>query len=206
MGDTVEVEDDGKVEIKVNGKTTRVESVFVAAVLVTWGEHILSVFNPKWGEFTLPMTKQRKLVDTETAFTTLEPWKNAAARAASEALGVIFCPEGHDGAQCESILSLPFEQRLITARIAQSDRDGEIKAYQFHIYELPFVDNDRPQMVPGSVTTWLTSEQILDTNLRPISFTARSIVGALQGVAKAQGKRFPDSTIDWPQVHSRGKE
>lgn len=168
-------------------------TVFVAVSVITWGELILAVYNPKWGSFTLPMTKHRRLVDRKARVMRDEHWPTTAARAAAEWTGALFSSATASSAPGLSLVSL--KHLLTTVRVIQGDRDGKVKAYNFRVYGLDFVTE--PQLVPGSVTTWLTADRFLDENLCPISDTARLITGWLREVAQRQGKTFPDPTIDW---------
>jgi hypothetical protein len=136
--------------------------VDVAVSLVTSGPRVLVAWNPKWGEFSLPMTKRRVWRDPRVAASHhAEDWNDAAARAAAECLGRTCEPE--------FLLDVPGEYQ-------QSDRDGAWKRYNFQVFQLTLAD--QPDLVPGVVAEWLSPKEVL--NCRPISPTARFVIGKLQ--------------------------
>ena len=159
-----------------NGREVPV--VFVAAVVVRCRDRILLVHNPKWGAFTLPMTKQRESADPKTGKVKAEPWPNAAARAAGEWLGSLFYLDGKTKKTVLPGLPLASLKRITEmAGVLQSDRDGLLKAYNIRVYGIQF--DVQPSLIHGSNSCWLTADEILDERLGPISRTARLIVKPL---------------------------
>ena len=139
----------------------------VVAVVVMKAGHILLAYNEKWGAFTLPMTKRRTWEDPSQKADAVreEEWEDAALRAASEWLG------STTKAKPEGLGQVPEFQ--------QSDRDGKWKRYHTEAFRL--VVEDSLDSAPGKSTEWLTVEDILDEDRRPISPTARHVMAELQG-------------------------
>ena len=103
----------------------RVE-VAVVLIAIRDTDQILSVHNPCWGAFTLPMTKRRTWEDPAVRVgRKAEDWLAAATREAAEKLGRTFAPN-------ELPVSL-----LQETEYKQSDVDGIWKMYCFHIFRLP---------------------------------------------------------------------
>lgn len=135
--------------------------VEVAVTLIVRGEFLLAVYNPRWAAFTLPMTKRRIHQDPNIAPAHREEdWINAGARAAAEYLGRTLT----------ALEELPVE----VPPYQQSDRTGEWKHYSFRVFRCPFEASDRIR--PDAVIEWLTRDQFLDEERRPISPTARHIL------------------------------
>ena len=104
--------------------------VRLAAVAITRGPEFLTVFNPKWCAFTLPMTKRRVWTDPEVpAADHEEDPLHAALCAVAEVLARPFAPFEFPG-PVELVELQPFQQ---------SDRDGVWKLYRFDVFrmELP---------------------------------------------------------------------
>lgn len=80
------------------------------------GGHFLIAWNAKWGCFTLPMTKVDKQLPAETPI-------EAAVRAAAEVLQV----------PCRAISG---QEPQFFRGLQKSDRDAEIKDYQYHIVQV----------------------------------------------------------------------
>jgi hypothetical protein len=148
------------------GSSRLMKLLDIAAVVVRRGDSVLTVWNDSWGAFTLPMSKRRLLKDPEAreGSERLEDWKEAAVRAAAEALG-------------RTIVKEP-ELILDMSEFQQSDRDGTWKRYHIQAFELLVDDDTNPS--PARVTEWLTPEQIADERREPISPTARHIIGELR--------------------------
>ena len=133
--------------------------VDVAVCLITCGPRLLLVWNRKWGEFTLPMTKRRVWHDPRVAAShRAEDWQDAAARAGAECLSKT--------CSLTSLLEVPGEYK-------QSDRDGLWKRYHFQVFQISF--GYHPRLIPGTVVEWLTPDEI--QNCRPVSPTARFLIG-----------------------------
>jgi hypothetical protein len=140
--------------------------VDVAVALITDGGRILAVYNPKWGAFTLPMTKRRDWHDPAVpASRHAEDWGDAAARAAAEWLG----------RTCDPVPL--FDD---AGEYQQSDRDGTCKRYQFRVFRQAV--EGEPGLVPGAIAEWLTPAEFLTR--RPVSPTARHVIAALQEAGK----------------------
>lgn len=169
-----------------------VPAVFVAATVITHGKDILVVHSPLWGSYTLPMTKQR--AD--------EPWATAAMRAAAECLDVLFS----SGSKVKDAgLGKPLAPPKLYARtvdLTQSDRTGQVNVYNFQIFGLEL--DSKPQLAPGIIAKWLTTDEILNHQLKPISGTARFLIGELDNRATKQKLTFPHKNIKWPKRESVG--
>jgi hypothetical protein len=136
----------------------------VAITLIRRGakkDQILAHYSPNWDAFTLPMTKRRKYFDPDVdSEARLEDWLDAAARAASEVLGRTCSPT----ALLEDFL--PEHE--------QSGRDGKWRLYRFRVFEVVLRDGE--SLPAGQTVEWLTTDQFLDPNRRPISPTARHVI------------------------------
>jgi hypothetical protein len=138
--------------------------VDVAVTLITRGGRVLAVYNPRWGAFTLPMTRRRDWHDPAVAASHHgEDWADAAARAAAEWLGRTCDPK--------PLLDDP-------GGYQQSDRDGAWKRYHFQTFQVALADD--PALAPGAVVEWLTPAELLSPTRRPISPTARHLIAQLQ--------------------------
>jgi ADP-ribose pyrophosphatase YjhB (NUDIX family) len=140
--------------------------VDVVATLIMKGDRILAVYNDKWGSFSLPMTKRRSWEDpvAEKGAERVEDWEDAAIRAASEWIGCTTTQKPQ-----------PLSE---VGEFQQSDRDGKWKRYHLQAYKLAVADDT--QIPPARVAEWLTVDQLLDENRKPISPTARHIVSELK--------------------------
>lgn len=139
----------------------------IAAVIVSSGGKILTVFNERWGAFTIPMTKVRAWKDPveKEAPERQEEWMDAAMRAAAEVLGRTV--EGNE-----------FEFLMDVSEFQQSDRDSRWKRYRMKAYGIS--PTGRVGVPSNAVTQWLTPEEIMDENRGPISPTARHAIAELQ--------------------------
>jgi hypothetical protein len=89
-----------------------------------------------------------------------ESWADAAARAAGEWIAETFYLEP--------------QARFALIEIQQSDRDEKWKQYHFQVFQ---IDAQRDtKLSPGARIEWLSPDDILDPNRRPISDTARMLV------------------------------
>ena len=140
--------------------------VEVAVALVRSGDEILTVYNPKWEAFTLPMTKRRRWKDPDESVANEheEDWADAAARAAVECVG--------------RTVSIPAEPLHVITDLEHSGRTREWKHYRVHVFEVRL--NKPAELVQGLVVQWLTVEELLDECRRPISPTAREVVRQLR--------------------------
>ncbi len=138
----------------------------VSVALITWRKRVLTVFNPRWGAFTLPMTKRREWVARHARKSRREEsWEDAAIRAAAEALGRTFSAKAVTG----PVLKLD--------GYAQSDSDGQVKTYHFQVFHIPL--DTEIELLSGAVAEWLLPVELADPDREPISPTARHLVGKL---------------------------
>ena len=148
------------------GAKADIPELDVAVALIQRGESFLAVYNPKWGQFTLPMTKRRQWRDpnmAKDAPLNHEQWIDAAARAAAEWLERTCFPV------TEPVVESPGYQ--------QSDRDGIWKRYHFKVFRVELAeDEDVPE---GKVVEWLTPADFKDEDRRPVSPTARHLITLL---------------------------
>lgn len=70
----------------------------------------------------------------------------------------------------------------------QSDRDGQWKRYEFHVFRLDLVNLD---LILSDKVDWLTPAEFLDLDRRPLSKTARDIVSGVQAATQLHNKPFP---------------
>ena len=143
---------------------TQIPNVEVVATLLLQSDKLLSIFNPRWGAFTFPMSKRRFFMDTivsETA--TPEKLNRAAARVAAEVLGRSFQPD-------------EFPTPLLEIKnFEQSDVDGIWKLYTIHVFTLKL--SEGVCFAPGLVAEWRTPKE-LDTR-EPVTRTARFILARM---------------------------
>ena len=139
-------------------------SVDVGVAVIVRGDKILSVYNHKWGSFTLPMSKLRKWQDPQAGSgVRFEAGQQAACRAAAETLG--------------RTLTVEPETAGVDVTLAQSDSDLLWKRYSFRVFKFEFKGAVRT--APGVISEWLTKNQFLDPKRWPISDTARHLVRLL---------------------------
>ena len=140
------------------------KTVQVAVTVIQSGQKILTVYNPKWGSFTLPMTKRRQWQDPSADNGTRdEEWADAAARAAAEWLGRTF------GDFPEPLLEI--------ADFQQSDREGTWKWFRLMVFRILLDRQER--LVDGAIAEWLADDEF-QPNRRPISDTARHVIAELK--------------------------
>ena len=141
--------------------------VEVAVALITSGGRVMTIYNPRWGAFSLPMTKRRDWADPSLANGhRQDAWSEAGARAAAETLGTTF-------------RSQSFAQPIYEiAEFQQSDSDGKWKRYHFQVFHVPFAD--KPESVHGVIVEWMPPAYFEDQERRPISPTARHIIAELR--------------------------
>jgi hypothetical protein len=136
-----------------------------AVALIKQGSKYLAVYNPGWEAFTLPITKRRVWQVPQDPPTILEEdWADAAARAAAEWLG-----------RTVRLQAAPFHEIV---DLEYSGRTGEWKHYHLQIFEVP-VQSD-VKTANGTATEWLTVDEFLDEDRRPISPTAREVMRQLK--------------------------
>ena len=146
----------------MNGK--QIPSVEVVATLMLQGDKLLSVFNPRWGAFTFPMSKRKFFKDAVVSeAATPEKLNRAAARVAAEVLGRSFLPD-------------EFPSPLLEIKdFEQSDVDGIWKLYTIHVFTLKL--SEGVCFAPGLVAEWRTPKE-LETR-EPVTHTARFILARM---------------------------
>ena len=139
--------------------------VDLATTLLVKDGRVLAVYNAKWGAFTLPMSKRRRweapagTKETERE----EEWTDTAVRAAAEWLGRTLTGEPEFLAE--------------VAEFQQSDRDAQWKRYRMRVYKIEVDTLDLPA---GKACEWLLPDELTDEDRRPISPTARHVIGELK--------------------------
>jgi len=143
------------------GKNLPVPSVDVAVALIVSGDRILTVYNPLWSAFTLPMTKLHRWTHpTDPDKSTVEAWPDGAVRAAAEWLG-------------RTLTTVP-KEIADEPGYEQGDRTGEWKRYHFKVFRFDF--DAEPDLAGGAVVEWLTKAEIINPDRKPIAKTARDLV------------------------------
>jgi hypothetical protein len=143
------------------GSCPTVEAV---ATVLADGPRILAVFNPRWGGFTLPMSKRKQFRDSSISpAIRQEEWPTAAARVAAEILGRSFIPADFPQPLCEI---KDFEQ---------SDADGVWKLYTIQVFGLAVTGHVR--LAPGVVAEWLRPEDFQQRE--PMTHTVRFVLGQM---------------------------
>lgn len=169
--------DENKSNVNGNGneamKTTELDiptpSVAVTVIAIEHTDQILAVLNPRWGSFTLPMTKQKRWIDPEVpAGKRWEKLELAATRAATEALGRTFNA---------AALPVPVLKEL---DCRQSDAEGIWKLYALHIFGLKVPAGTG--VAPCTIAEWLTPADF--GTREPISPTSRYVIACLQREGK----------------------
>ncbi len=158
----------------------------VAVVIIAFGKEILLPFNPKWGAFSLPMTKRRKWFDPNFGGQErLEEWRAAAVRASAEVLGRTFdqnelpvpLADLKDLQQMEPDSGLVgYLKDLIIVDFKPSVREqGLWKRYELHIFALALGQKETP--ATGMAAEWLAPPDYKKRH--PISPTATRILDHL---------------------------
>lgn len=159
----------------------------VAVTLIEQGGRILAVYNEPRAWFSLPMTKRRRWYDpsaplgSEERIPKKEEWTDAAVRAAAEWLGSTSSTE-------------PKSLGEMTGRF-QGDLDGTWKLYEFHAYQVSLRADQEPRS--GAVAQWLTVDEFLDENRRPIGGASRYVIRQLLKEADSQQAGFPEPGPLW---------
>ena len=129
----------------------------LAAVAITRGPEYLTVFNGKWGVFTLPMTKRRTWSDPRVPASDHEEEPlDAAIRAAAEALGRPLAP-------------YEFPRAVEPGRAATVPAIGPGRALEeLPVRRLPSRSRERRGTAPvdGVSTAWLTLDGLRSTRSR----------------------------------------
>lgn len=130
---------------------------------------ILLDFNPRWGVFTLPVSKRRTLQPGGPSATPAsESWHDAALRAAAEVLGQPFPPS--------ALTETPDYVEPFT----QSGRDCVMKRYEYRVFAMPWATP--PQPVPGHVAVWVdrAAASLKVPPFGPLSPTVHKVLTARQ--------------------------
>lgn len=136
--------------------------VEVGVALIMSGDKVLVAFNPRWGTFSLPMSKQRTLEDPRVPLgKRTEEWHEAAARAAAEILG-------------RTLVDFPSKPVADVPEYQQSDSDFRWKRYHFQVFRID-VGPDR-KVAPCVAAEWLTTAEMTEDGRVPVSKTARDLV------------------------------
>lgn len=141
-------------------KADHLPEVEVSVVIIRKGEHMLAVWNNRWGAFTLPMTKRRTSLDRRLKQVKVEPAERAACRAAAEVLGIAFSKS-----EAPKRIDHLYDLR-------QSDATGEVKSYAFEIFLLDVAEACQP--CPGVISQWMRPQDFRDKE--PVSDSARAIL------------------------------
>jgi hypothetical protein len=151
--------------------------VHVSAVAITQGGSILTVFNEKWGGFTLPMSQIRTWPHPDGLSKDVEELpQDAAIRAAVEALGRPLGP--HELPQRHAVHTLdPYDQ---------SGRDRFWKCYHYQIFQIEVDPGEVPKPLGGASMAWMTVEEM--EKLKPVTSTARYIANAMKAASSSAGK------------------
>jgi hypothetical protein len=148
-----------------NMKSKQIENVEVVATLMRQGPKILSVFNPRWGAFTFPMSRRKFFKDSTVSEAIMpENLDRAAARVAAEIMGRSFPPE-------------EFPKPLLDIKgYEQSDADGVWKLYEFHVFTLKLSEGVR--LGPGIIAEWMTPKEL--QSREPVTHTARFVLSRIK--------------------------
>ena len=139
------------------------ERVEVAVIVIWKSAMVLTIFNDKWGAFTLPMSKLRKHYDPlNPSEVHIEDRMDAAIRVAGELRGRTFAKN-----ECPKYLKTTTEMR-------QSDRTGEFKLYTFHVFEMSMYPDEK--LRESLIFEWLQKQEILNNTVFPVSSTAKFIL------------------------------
>lgn len=151
--------------MRTEGHNMKCPTVEAVAVVIAQGSNILAVFNPRWGAFTLPMSKRKQFLDrTISEAAKPEEWDRAAARVAAEILGRSFTRKEFPKPICEI---KDFEQ---------SDADGVWKLYTIQVFGLKL--SESVKLAPGIVAEWTPAA---DFKVRePVTHTVRFIIDRLE--------------------------
>ena len=155
--------------MKTNARDFPTVEVAVTIISKRRSKRILAVFNPRWGSFTLPMTKRKYWEDPKApAANRPEDIVISAVRAGAEVLGTTF-----DHALLPKLL-------LREAHFHQSDSEGKWKRYDLHIFGLQV--SAKTRFAPCTFVEWLTPADFAARE--PVSGTARFVIALLQKEGK----------------------
>jgi hypothetical protein len=144
--------------------------VDVAVAMIACGKKILAIYNPKWGAFSIPMTRRRKWRDPAMRLGPKdEEWRLAASRAAAEVLGRTLAP---------GELPAPLHEIL---EYRQNDADGIWKLYNLHVFKMT-LPKPPASLGFGVTAEWLTADELHERV--PVSSTVRYLLKELEGADK----------------------
>jgi len=140
-------------------------NVEVVATLILQERKLLTVYNPRWGAFSFPMSKRKQFTDEASSKAVhREDWKKTAARVAGEVLGRTFRPDEFPQPLCE------------IKDYEQSDADGVWKLYTIQVFGLKLPQGAK--FAPGVAGEWLPAAEL--KTREPITRTARFILARLE--------------------------
>ena len=128
-------------------------SIAVAYIVDSQGRLLLA-WNDKWGAFTLPMTKVDLEVPAETPV-------QAAVRAAAEVLGI----------PARVVAGKPVQ---FARGLQKSDRDAEIKDYQYHVVQVEAHPDFASSLDHGVI--WASIEKLQLSEYHPVSHSVDAIL------------------------------
>lgn len=156
----------------------------VAVTVIHCQGKVLAVYNPRWGMFTLPMTKVRwEQSAAHTEVGRRRAWFVAAVRNVMESLGIT------------TIHRVNLLSELTDIR--QSERDGSVNHYHFKIFHFPL--HELPVSCPV-VAEWLKPSDFIDPARQLISPTADLLIRHLQYEAQLRNRTFPPDEAPQPNL------
>lgn len=144
------------------------------------GQFLLE-WHDKWRTFMFPATVPRSSQDKEWGISLTESAEEAAIRATAEATGVCLRVSG--------LLKLTGRVSMTTV----SGSQGSLTGYQPQVFRYQLSEDT--QLQPPRPTQWLTLEDMIDTNIGPISNVARETARSLLAQAFQSGST-PDDLWD----------
>jgi hypothetical protein len=151
---------------------TAYPDVYVRVVAITRGESILTIFNEKWGGFTLPMSQMRKRPDARNPQELVEEDpETTAIRVMVEALGRPLASDERPRRHAVHTLD-PF---------IQSGRDGIWKCYHYEVFQFELSPDEVPKPYGGVPMAWMTPEEM--KTLKPVTTSAIYIVTAMKAAS-----------------------
>ena len=162
------------------------EDVEVAVVVIECGDRVLTVRNPRWEAFTLPMTKVREEEDEDKETANYK----GAERAAAECLGRTVTSDELKGVVDLTIPAnlrgLPdFRSTLQVDKPGVSGRDRAKRYYHYKVFRVE-LRPPPPALAPCVVAEWLTRDQIGDPKRGPISPSVQPILERYDAIRKLE--------------------
>ncbi len=153
----------------------RCPQVLAAVAIIIHDRKILSTYNPKWGLFTLPMTKVKDTFINADGYVdaTPESWVSSASFAAGEHLG----PDH----------GITPEYLMIVDDFMASGRDKQTKRYTLGVYKFAAQSEDLPD---SEGRQWITATQFMNEVAPLMSKTALRVINVLIESAEELGVEF----------------